>query len=207
MRPQVAFAILLAVFASDGSGRGSAPSTPCGSTDFGVTTEEELVTHLGPPCSVRYSLSWEEFRSGKLDTRQHELAYSRVCSVACPEPDATCPDQDGLGGLPGSMSYLLRCSRLSLCHTTTREIASLGPLGPATHVTFWIRDGRVQLADWDYSGEHLAAARVTIGKTKDFEVSDEATLINATHDSPTCYVIVQERAQHSISVLASANGS
>jgi len=72
-----------------------------------------------------------------------------------------------------------------------------------------VRNGRVELAEWEYARDYLEPARVAFGKSKDFEESsdDDDPLINASHDSPTCYAIVNESSTRLISVLASGHGS
>ena len=205
---------VLASLASGAPPQAEETPSPCGPVEFGITTDRELVDRIGPPCWVHTTTTWDAFVAGKSQPTEHSLAYGRVCAVDCPDcPDPDTPrppvsfqtNADGIIVVSGGLDDLI-CKGHGLCHSGSSEAALAGPFGPAAHVKFTVRKGRVIAVEWEYSGDDLPSARAALLRHKAFDV-DSTSLLQADYSSPTCDVGVFERKEHSIWAMASKRGA
>src|SRR5258707_14619481 len=123
MQSRMAWAMLSIVLSGTSPAANERPE-PCERLRLGLISEEELVHRFGPPCSV--SMPWNRHTNGNSAST---LVYAAVCSIECPPPDDR--------------------FHFVFCHSGAPAEVLLGPLGPATEVRFYVRDGVVAFAEWE----------------------------------------------------------
>jgi len=167
-------------------GSSSAPPSngggdPCAQIRFGVTSEQELVERIGPPNLVQFAVPWDRYNDSQpaplFAERDHKLVYAGICEGEGPgdTPDVhlepappemeVIPDIDFdevLRNVPGTNGFAC---------TFASQSALAGPLGCARKAVYTVRNGRILLAEWEYTRESARRAKAAVLADRRYETS------------------------------------
>lgn len=197
-------------------GSSSAPasnggSEPCDQIHFGVTSEQELVERIGPPNLVQFGVEWDRYNDSQpaplFAERDHKLVYAGICEgqgkgkgpgdtpdahlePAPPEMEVI-PDIDFdeiLRNVPGTNF---------IADVFASQSALAGPFGCAPKAVYTVRNGRILLAEWEYTRESARRAKAAVLADRRYEISRRPTERpwTANRSSATCSIGVMEEPE------------
>src|SRR3989442_66841 len=181
----------------------SGGSDPCAQIRFGVTSEQELVERIGPPNFVQLAVPWDRYNDGRpaafFAEQDHKLVYAGICEgpghahdvriEAVPpeiEVSSVIDIGDLLRDLPG------------IADTFASQSALAGPLGCAPKAVYTVRNGRILLAEWEYTRESARRAKdaVLADRRYDIQRKTKERPWAANRTSTTCSIgVIEEPAK------------